>query len=256
MSLFCETCSIQCNSKRSYRIHLTSGRHQEREKKQLQYVCTCKRSFSTSSALYRHRKKCETHIQTKNKARLVPTQETEKESIKTNEEPNETVTLNEWMIKNMIQNNNDQIRILHETISEKTKENEKIQAELQSARATIKENNKNIKDLKFQLGCPAKGKTCRRYLPKQYRRNIIESQQNKCNICSSELSDYYEIDHIIAMQFGGTDELNNLQALCCECHARKSRTENKRRQQIKDAIYAVIYGDKQHENTMKTINES
>lgn len=128
--------------------------------------------------------------------------------------------------------NEETIKLLHETISKLSKE---------------------IEDIKSQIERPAKRRNIRHPISSQERRNIIESQQNKCNTCSSELSDYYEIDHIIAMQFGGTDELNNLQALCCECHARKSRTENKKRQQIKDAIYAIIYGNQNQEDNIQTV---
>ena len=263
MNYFCTTCSFKLASKLSFDKHVKTKRHIARLEETLEksYKCLCGKIFTAQTNLYRHRRKCEIYIQSKNQAGPLLTQETEKESneninnksIKTNLIQNETVSLGEFLMKNMIkrdniiQDNNDQIRILHEKIlSEKTKENQKLQQELQSARATIK-------DLKLQIGYPTNGKTCRRHLPKQHRRNIIESQQNKCNTCSSELSDYYEIDHIIAMQFGGTDELNNLQALCCECHARKSRTENKKRQQIKDAIYAIIYGNQNQEDNIQTV---
>lgn len=36
----------------------------------------------------------------------------------------------------------------------------------------------------------------------------------------------FEIDHRIALCLGGTDERSNLQALCCECHAVKTKKDN------------------------------
>jgi 5-methylcytosine-specific restriction endonuclease McrA len=45
---------------------------------------------------------------------------------------------------------------------------------------------------------------------------------------------------MIALQYGGTDDEQNLQALCCECHAKKSIIENKKRESIKKAIDFII----------------
>jgi len=42
----------------------------------------------------------------------------------------------------------------------------------------------------------------------------------------SEVSPSTDVDHIIARKDGGTDEWNNLQALCHECHSRKTAIEN------------------------------
>jgi 5-methylcytosine-specific restriction endonuclease McrA len=53
----------------------------------------------------------------------------------------------------------------------------------------------------------------------------------------SVLTPYYEIDHIIGLQFGGTDDDSNLMALCRECHGMKSIAE---RDQIKDAIKTIV----------------
>lgn len=32
----------------------------------------------------------------------------------------------------------------------------------------------------------------------------------------------YEIDHVLALERGGTDDESNLQLLCCACHAKKT----------------------------------
>lgn len=36
----------------------------------------------------------------------------------------------------------------------------------------------------------------------------------------------YEIDHIVRLDRGGTNEVNNLIALCRECHGNKTILEN------------------------------
>lgn len=36
----------------------------------------------------------------------------------------------------------------------------------------------------------------------------------------------YQIDHIIELRYGGTNDRSNLQALCPGCHATKTNNEN------------------------------
>jgi len=65
---------------------------------------------------------------------------------------------------------------------------------------------------------------------KLYKRNvspktkkIIASKQEwKCNICGKILDFTYEVDHINELRYGGNNEIDNLQALCPNCHRRKT----------------------------------
>ena len=77
----------------------------------------------------------------------------------------------------------------------------------------------------------------------QVRQEILERQQNKCNCCSCEISEFYQIDHAVALQFGGNNESNNLQALCYNCHGRKTILERRKRKEIKEAIHKIIYSE-------------
>jgi len=71
------------------------------------------------------------------------------------------------------------------------------------------------------------------------RKHIAEKQGKTCGDCKAELTSYFEIDHIIGLQFGGTDDESNLMALCCECHAKKSVAENQCRKKI-NAIQDIL----------------
>ena len=62
----------------------------------------------------------------------------------------------------------------------------------------------------------------RKKISKVVRQQIAEKQQNTCGECKQLLSIHFQLDHVIALQFGGTDEESNLMALCCECHNIKS----------------------------------
>lgn len=59
----------------------------------------------------------------------------------------------------------------------------------------------------------------------QVRWELAASQKFKCAICKRVLPITAEIDHIIPRHRGGSDRLCNLQALCNNCHASKTRTE-------------------------------
>ena len=50
-----------------------------------------------------------------------------------------------------------------------------------------------------------------------------------CHMCKMLLPPTFEVDHIIELQDGGKDEYNNLQALCPNCHALKTRANVLRR---------------------------
>lgn len=63
-------------------------------------------------------------------------------------------------------------------------------------------------------------------VPKAFRRLILKRQKHKCAVCSMFL-DVYDIDHIIPYRVYPVHKLNNLQALCPNCHARKTRKEQK-----------------------------
>jgi len=64
--------------------------------------------------------------------------------------------------------------------------------------------------------------TKRGKLSKDERSGISSEQNNKCNLCLNLLGSYYEIDHIIPLEQGGTNDFQNLQALCASCHRFKT----------------------------------
>jgi 5-methylcytosine-specific restriction endonuclease McrA len=59
------------------------------------------------------------------------------------------------------------------------------------------------------------------------KKKFIASQQNwRCGQCNSQLNHTYEIDHKIRLEYGGSNEVNNLVALCRNCHGEKTAKEN------------------------------
>ncbi len=57
------------------------------------------------------------------------------------------------------------------------------------------------------------------------KRIVAASQKWRCQDCSNLLSACYQVDHIIRLDRGGTNDISNLQALCAECHGLKTMWE-------------------------------
>jgi 5-methylcytosine-specific restriction endonuclease McrA len=59
------------------------------------------------------------------------------------------------------------------------------------------------------------------------KKKYIASQQNwKCKQCHEQLTAWFEVDHIKRLDQGGTNDVQNLVALCRNCHGEKTSMEN------------------------------
>lgn len=67
------------------------------------------------------------------------------------------------------------------------------------------------------------------------KKRVACEQDWKCAICRGKLDLGFEVDHRKALRRGGTNERDNLWALCSECHKHKTARENERRFQRKRA---------------------
>lgn len=71
------------------------------------------------------------------------------------------------------------------------------------------------------------GKRSHKRSVSETKKKYVASQQNwKCAHCESQLSAWFEVDHVIRLDQGGNNEVSNLEALCRECHGKKTSMEN------------------------------
>ena len=64
-----------------------------------------------------------------------------------------------------------------------------------------------------------------RAVARKHRWMIAHRQSYVCATCNMLLHPKgFDIDHVVELRDGGKDELDNLQALCATCHAKKTRT--------------------------------
>ena len=89
----------------------------------------------------------------------------------------------------------------------------------------LKYKNQSIGTLLMEL--LEKHFNCKRIsFTKQEREQIVNSQNNFCNLCGDKIGKSFQIDHIRPLSNGGNNEKDNLQALCISCHQEKTKEEH------------------------------
>jgi hypothetical protein len=75
----------------------------------------------------------------------------------------------------------------------------------------------------------------RKQFTKEERLNILNSQSNKCAVCKEDINvdERFDVDHILCLASGGTNDRENLQALCVTCHKEKCRVEKEGSEYVK-----------------------
>jgi hypothetical protein len=59
------------------------------------------------------------------------------------------------------------------------------------------------------------------------KKKFVASRQNwKCGDCQQQLNAWFEVDHKTRLEYGGSNHIDNLVALCRECHGKKTTIEN------------------------------
>lgn len=57
------------------------------------------------------------------------------------------------------------------------------------------------------------------------KKKVAAGQQWRCGSCNQMLDETFEVDHVIALDHGGTNDPSNLRALCPHCHRKKTVDE-------------------------------
>jgi hypothetical protein len=59
------------------------------------------------------------------------------------------------------------------------------------------------------------------------KKKFVAAQQGwKCGDCKRQLPGWFEVDHVIPLQHGGSNAVDNLVALCRDCHGKKTAFDN------------------------------
>lgn len=69
-------------------------------------------------------------------------------------------------------------------------------------------------------------KPTKRSVSETKKKYVASSQNWRCGDCGKQLNAWYEVDHTIRLEHGGSNHIDNLVALCRECHGKKTTMEN------------------------------
>ena len=58
------------------------------------------------------------------------------------------------------------------------------------------------------------------------KKYVASSQNWHCKHCQKQLPAWFEVDHVKKLEYGGSNNIDNLEALCRDCHGRKTSCEN------------------------------
>jgi hypothetical protein len=64
--------------------------------------------------------------------------------------------------------------------------------------------------------------TTKRSVSETKKKFVAASQNWLCGDCKRQLPAWFEVDHVIALHNGGSNEVGNLVALCRDCHGKKT----------------------------------
>ena len=69
-------------------------------------------------------------------------------------------------------------------------------------------------------------KSTKRSVSETKKKFVAASQNWKCGKCQRQLPAWFEVDHKIRLEYGGSNHIDNLVALCRDCHGEKTAIEN------------------------------
>jgi hypothetical protein len=69
-------------------------------------------------------------------------------------------------------------------------------------------------------------KSTKRSVSETKKKFVASRQDWKCGDCQTQLTAWFEVDHKVRLEYGGSNHVDNLVALCRECHGKKTTMEN------------------------------
>tara|TARA_B100001287_G_C22680360_1_gene529978 strand:- start:1244 stop:1804 length:561 start_codon:yes stop_codon:yes gene_type:complete len=77
-----------------------------------------------------------------------------------------------------------------------------------------------------RLNNSGKTNTTKRSVSETKKKYVASNQNWQCGGCGNQLNAWFEVDHKVRLEHGGSNHIDNLLALCRECHGKKTTIEN------------------------------
>ena len=78
----------------------------------------------------------------------------------------------------------------------------------------------------MKSGKVQQGQRVKRSVSETKKKFVASRQGWKCGECQEQLNAWFEVDHKMRLEHGGSNHVDNLVALCRECHGQKTTIEN------------------------------
>jgi hypothetical protein len=78
----------------------------------------------------------------------------------------------------------------------------------------------------LQSGVAGGGKATKRSVSETKKKYVAAQQNWHCGKCNKQLPAWFEVDHKVRLEYGGSNHIDNLVALCRDCHGEKTAIEN------------------------------
>jgi hypothetical protein len=75
-------------------------------------------------------------------------------------------------------------------------------------------------------GTATTGRISKRSVSETKKKYVAAQQGWKCDDCKQQLPAWFEVDHKVRLDSGGSNHIDNLVALCRNCHGKKTALEN------------------------------
>lgn len=73
---------------------------------------------------------------------------------------------------------------------------------------------------------PPPQKKTKRAVSETKKKYVASNQNWNCGHCNNQLNAWFEVDHVLSLEDGGSNHIDNLVALCRECHGKKTTMSN------------------------------
>lgn len=94
------------------------------------------------------------------------------------------------------------------------------------AEARITKSGVPVIDGPLDQGGSRGTKATKRSVSETKKKYVAAQQGWKCGHCNKQLPAWFEVDHKIRLEHGGSNHIDNLVALCRDCHGEKTAMEN------------------------------
>jgi len=86
-------------------------------------------------------------------------------------------------------------------------------------------NGRRQAQMEARLMSSGRNNATKRSVSETKKKFVAAQQSWKCGHCDRQLPAWYEVDHIVRLEHGGSNNVDNLVALCRDCHGKKTAME-------------------------------